>query len=355
MNDKSGKILIVDDEEMNCDLATTVLEAVGHETYTATNGQEALDRLNNIQPDVILLDVMMPVMDGFTALEHIRSNEKTSKTPVIILTALNDKESIRKGLEIGANDYLTKPYDIGEFRLRVENMLNIKRYNDLMAQTNSILEEKVAERTAELQVAYLTAKDNELGIVEVLGRAAEFRDNETGAHIQRMSRYSALLAKSLGFSEEETELILYASAMHDVGKIGIGDTILLKAGKLTAEEFDIMKTHPQIGYDILTVKDTPLTKMAAEIALTHHEKIDGTGYPRGLKGEQIPINGRIVAIADVFDALTSERPYKKALDINESILILKDGSGTHFDPRILQIFIDNIEEVLAIKEKYANN
>lgn len=352
MNSEYGNILIVDDEEMNRDLAETLLVSWGHKIKSAINGEDALMQLQTFSADLILLDVMMPVMDGFTALKHLKENQETSHIPVIMLTALNDKESIKKALELGANDYLVKPYDIAEFRLRVKNMLNIKRYSDMLNETNLVLEEKVRARTKELEIAYSLAKENELGMIEVLGRAAEFRDNETGAHVQRMSHYSALVGKALGLDHESVELLLYASAMHDVGKIGISDLILLKPGKLEKDEFEEIKKHAQIGYDILSTKNTQLMDTAAMIALTHHEKFDGTGYPKGLKGDEIPLFGRVVAITDVFDALMSERPYKKAFSLEETLSILNEGRGKHFDPKLLDIFIDNIDKVLEIKDHF---
>ena len=265
-----------------------------------------------------------------------------------MVTANYDVQVRHDALEIGVNDFLNKPYDKTEFKARSKNMLDLRQY-----QKN--LEEKVRKATEVIRL-------REQETVFCLARAAEYRDPETGAHIDRMAQYSRLIARNLGLTEELQDLLLLAAPMHDIGKVATPDAILLKPGKLTEDEFFIMKQHAEIGYKVLNTgsSNSPLLgvsallKEAAEIAYTHHEKYDGSGYPRGLKGADIPLFGRIVAVADVFDALTSERPYKKAWSIEQSSQLLRDGTGSHFDPACVSAFFTNFDEILAIKNKFAD-
>jgi len=319
------RVLLCDDEMMNRKLASKILVKEGYEVVEAENGEEALALLDNQSFDLILMDLMMPVMDGFEATKKIKENENTATIPLIIISALSDKEAIHKGLSLGADDYLLKPFDLIEFRLRISNALKMSR---------------------------LQNNKSEKEILCIMAKMAEYRDNETSQHTVRVGEFSALLAKLWGWGKERVELMRLTAPMHDVGKVGITDSILLKPGKLTEDEFEIMKDHAYIGYQLLTHKETPLLKLAAEIAYTHHEKYDGSGYPRGLKGDEIPESGAIVAIADVFDALTSERPYKNAFSIEKTIEILAEGSGKHFHPKMLSLFLENIDKVTAIKEAH---
>jgi putative two-component system response regulator len=350
---ETNTILVVDDEAINRILIKTALTKENYNLIFAHNGREALDILAKESVDVILLDIMMPELNGFDVLKIIKEDPSLQSIPVIMITALSDRSSLKEALKLGADEFLNKPFDLEELTIRIKNMLKIKNYADKLKDVNKYLEKMVDEKTSEIQTSLWIIKKTETDIISILGRASEFRDTDTGNHLTRMSLYSELLAKKAGLSENEQELILLASPMHDVGKIGIPDEILLKPGKLDPQEFEQMKTHSQIGYDILSSKRTPLLEVAKTIALTHHEKWDGSGYPNALKGEEIHIYGRICAIADVFDALTSVRPYKKSLSHDETLKIMTEGRGIHFDPTLLDLFIDSIEEALKIKSKFS--
>jgi putative two-component system response regulator len=278
-------------------------------------------------------------------MERLNEIESETYAPVLVLTAQNDNETKIKALKSGAKDFLTKPFDQHEVLLRIGNMLEVRLLHNQQRDLNRMLDEKVKERTQELN-------DTRLEIIRRLGRAAEFRDNETGFHIIRMSKFSQMMALEAGLSEKMAELILNASPMHDIGKIGIPDRILLKPGKLDRDEWEIMKTHSAIGAEILSGHDSDLMNMAREIAMTHHEKWDGNGYPNNLRGEDIPMVGRIVAVADVFDALTSERPYKKAWPVDEAVAEINRSSGSHFDPELVDIFNKVLPQILDVRNQY---
>lgn len=347
------RVLAVDDQEFNLDLIELAFMETSQVHITrAVNGQEALTVLGN-DPDysVILLDLAMPVMDGFETLSRLKSDPVWTQIPVIVVTA--NSEEKHRALREGASDFLSKPIDVEELKLRTLNYAKIKDYQDHLADSNRILEEKVRERTAELQEALLLAKKTEYEISARLGKASEYRDMETGMHIKRMSHYSAKLAELAGLPAEEVELILYASPLHDIGKVAIPDQILLKPGRFTPQEFEIMKLHATLGGKMLETDGTyPVIDAGHTIALQHHEKMDGTGYPKGLRGEDIHIYARIVSIADVFDALSSERVYKKAFTVEQTIEILREGRGSHFDEHLVNLLIDNLEEFLTIKEAF---
>jgi len=253
---------------------------------------------------------------------------------------------------MGVTDYVTKPFDAEELTLRIKNVVQLKSLNDFLANQNKVLETKVKERTMELEELLGIVKNTEIEVIKLLGSVSEYRDMETGNHILRVGYVSEFLARRIGLTDEECDMMLYASMMHDIGKVGISDAILLKPGKLTEEEFETMKTHTSMGRDMLSSSDMPLLKASTEIAFTHHEKWDGSGYPKGLKGEEIPIFGRIVAIADVFDALKSERPYKKAFDDDTVKEIFKKDSGSHFDPALANIFLENYDAILALIKEF---
>jgi putative two-component system response regulator len=267
--------------------------------------------------------------------------------PILVLTARHGRGEMLRALESGAHDVIRKPFDQAEVAARVRNMLDVRLAHKMLYDQKDVLERIVQERTHQI-------RETRLQVVQRLGRAAEYRDNETGQHILRMSHSSALLARHLGWNNDQCEIMLHASPMHDVGKIGIPDRILLKPGKLTPEEWLIMQKHASIGGDILSGDDSELLQMAREIALTHHEKWDGSGYPLGLAENAIPISGRIVALADVFDALTSERPYKKAWEVDAALDLIREQSGKHFDPSIVAVFLQLVSEILNIRNRFSD-
>lgn len=345
-------VLAVDDEPFNLDLIELAfMDIPNMNLVKAVNGQDALEKLPLINANVILLDIRMPVMDGFETLKHIKENPLYANIPVIIVTA--NPEEKNKALVLGANDFLAKPVDTIELILRTLNYVKLHKNQVALEKLNKNLDKEVAQRTAQLNIALRIAQETEYEISLRLGMASEYRDLETGMHIKRISHYSALLGKLFGLSEEEEQLLLYSSPLHDIGKIGIPDAILLKNGKLDDIEFRLMKEHSTIGG--LMLKDAerfPIIKAGQVIALQHHEKYDGSGYPQGLKGEKIHIYARIVAIVDVFDALSSKRIYKDAFPLEKTLSIMKEGEGSHFDPELLGLFFENLDKFLEIKENF---
>lgn len=346
------KILIVDDLPSNLSLMKGMLKCDEYEIYEALNGQEAIDSAIENLPDLILMDIMMPVMDGFEATKILKRNEKTQIIPIIMITALTEPEYTAKALDMGADDFVGKPIDVIELRARVRSLLKVKDYNTYMIVYQNRLEEEVEKRMMEIENIYKRIKESSLETIYLLSRAAEYKDQDTGIHIKRMSNYAALIARAVGLDKAMVERILYASSMHDVGKIGIPDKILMKATSLTPPEWNVMKMHTTIGYQILESGENELIKLGSEIALTHHEKWDGEGYPNGLKGEDIPLSGRICAVADVFDALTSKRPYKEAFSVDKSLGIIESERGKSFDPAIVDAFFQVLEEILDIKKRF---
>ncbi|MGO2510665.1 response regulator [Marinomonas polaris] len=331
-------VLIVDDTPENID----VLVASLSDEYTikvALNGMKALSIASlSPRPDLILLDVMMPEIDGYDVCERLKNNPVTANIPIIFVTAKHDIKDEEKGLSLGAVDYIIKPISPPIVRARVRTHL-------ALYDQNRQLQKKVDERTKALQAS-------QLRIIHHLGRAVEFKDNETGAHVIRMSHYARMIAQEYSGNEEWVNQIFQAAPMHDVGKIGISDAILLKPGKLTPEEWEKMKLHTVYGGEIFSEDDDPMLQIAKTIALTHHEKWDGSGYPNGLKGEEIPLEGRIVAIADVLDALMSKRPYKEPWTLDDSLTYIEENSGSHFDPNLVPILKNLRSQIVSIRQQY---
>ena len=333
-------ILVVDDSPENIDLLSEVLRDE-YRIRVATSGEKALKIVYSDEPpDLILLDIMMPGISGLEICRRLKSNPDRRRIPVIFVTAMTSVDDERRGLETGAVDYITKPISPPIVKARVRTHL-------ALYDQSRELERMVFQRTHEL----LTTRQQ---IIRRLGRAAEFKDNETGNHVLRMSHYARLIAIAHGLGDEAADVILNTAPMHDIGKIGIPDSILLKPGKLDASEWDVMYQHPIMGAEIIGKHDNDLLETARIIALTHHEKWDGSGYPQRLKGEEIPLEGRIVAIADVFDALVSARPYKKAVPVNEALQYLEEQVGRHFDPSLIEAFRRALPEILRIREIYAD-
>ncbi len=344
-------ILAVDDDIINLEMLEAMLSVLECRLLKAENGQQALQILEaEANIDVVLLDIEMPVMDGFETIRQIKQGSRWRDIPVIVITV--EANEVTRMLAMGANDFIAKPYNADEVRLRVMNHIRSKRLSDLAHEMNGILEKEVVKKTSALKKALDLSKDAEYEIAVRLGRAAEFRDQETGMHIRRISELSEQLARLAGIPEVQCEVLRFASPMHDVGKIGIPDRILCKPGKLDPIEFDIMKLHTVIGGKILSDAERyPVIEAARVVALNHHERWDGSGYPSGLRGEEIPLIARIVSIADVFDALTSERPYKKAFTYDEAIPIMEKEREVFFDPVLFDIFMHNIKIFIDIREK----
>lgn len=355
--DRQVTIMIVDDTEMNIVILVEALED-DYELIIAINGLEAIELLEEQRPDLILLDIMMPEMDGYDVLKTIKRNPELKNIPVILLSAITDSDSKTKGFALGAVDYVTKPFEMVEVKARVRTQLKVEEARLALENQNIILEEKVKERTKLLE------RTNSASIY-CLAALAETRDPETGEHIKRTREYIRVLALELQGKDEYKDILtnayielLYQSApLHDIGKVGVRDSILLKPGRLTDEEFEEMKKHTIYGGESLMVgikelgEDSFLT-LAQEIALTHHEKWDGTGYPKGISKTEIPISGRLMALSDVYDALISMRVYKKAYSHEEAKTIILEGSGTHFDPDVVNAFIRREAEFIEIMEKY---
>jgi len=346
---KSARILVVDDEPQNIRLIQGMLAPEGYVTEGASCASEALALIAQAQPDLVLLDVLMPDMNGFQVARKLKNDPATASLPVIMVSALEDRRSELLGLNAGAIDFLSKPVNRFELSIRVRNLLRLKECSDFLNNHNLLLKRQVSEQTTSLRDSYLET-------IFALGRASRHKDEETGAHVRRISYFCRLLAGELGMTPLYVENIFYASPMHDIGKIGIPDHILLKAGPHTPEESAIMRRHSQLGADILGTSTSPYLEMAAEIALSHHERWNGGGYPNGLKGEAIPMSARIMAICDVYDALRSKRPYKPALDHDVTTRIIIEGDGRtepdHFDPTVLQAFLDNAERFRELFETH---
>ncbi len=359
---KDCTILVVDDTEVNVDILVAALGG-SYDIAVALDGETALETVRREPPDLILLDIMMPGMDGYEVCRRLKEDEALAKIPVVFLTALTEIENKTKGFEIGAVDYVTKPFEVLEVQARVRTHLSLVLARRELEQQNEILEERVVERTREL------AQTQDVTI-HSLASLAETRDNETGQHILRTQHYVKALAEYLagipdyaGLLDPWTIQLLFKSTpLHDIGKVGIPDAILLKPGKLTEEEFEIMKTHAELGYQALAKAEAAFNleekpfflKYAKDIALTHHEKWDGRGYPKGLKGLEIPLSGRIMALADVYDALICRRVYKPAFPHERAAAIIREGSGAHFDPGVVEAFNSIENEFREIALRFAD-
>jgi len=367
---KLSKVMIVDDEAMNIKILRRLLELEGFSSFvTTSDAPTALSLIRQEQPDIVLLDLMMPYVSGLEILTEVRADDSISFIPVVILTAVTDRDTRVRAVELGATDFLNKPVDASELMPRVRNVLSVKCYQDQLRHHSNDLEAAVRQRTAELE-------HSRRDLIHCLARAAEYRDDDTGQHVLRVGRYTRLVAEALGLPEELIETLEQAALLHDIGKIGIPDAVLLKPGRLTEDEFAMMQKHPgfgkriltsystdeekelqrhaEVGAHILEVGSSRILDMARTIALTHHERWDGTGYPLGLKGDDIPLVGRITAVADVFDALSSRRSYKKAFPLDECFQIMRESRGSHFDPDVLDAFLSVRDKVVSVQLHYAD-
>lgn len=366
----ASKIMIVDDEPINVKLARKYLTMEGYANFVTTvDSRQAVDLISKESPDALLLDIMMPHVSGIDILTTLRADERWLHLPIVVLTAAHDHAIKRQAIDLGVTDFLAKPVDPTDLVPRIRNALIVKRHFDHLQKHSERLEAEVLRRTAEL------ARSRQ-EVIHCLARAGEFRDDHTGRHVLRVGKYARLVAQELGWKGEELEMLEQAAQLHDIGKIGIPDSILLKPGKLGPEEYEIMQRHSvygtkiaqglprheandlchhtEFGSRLLETTESPILALAATIALSHHEKWDGTGYPLGLVAEDIPLAGRITAVADVFDALSSKRPYKQPYTLEKSFEILKEGRGRHFDPAVLDAFFRCQYEIVQVKVQLAD-
>ncbi|MBP9490398.1 MAG: response regulator [Aliarcobacter sp.] len=339
------KIISIDDNKTNLLIIESYAKTLSLQINSFLEPKEALISSSNIEYDLVIVDYMMPEMNGLEFIQEFR--KINPEIPIIMLTAVGDDMQLQiKALEYGANDFLSKPINAPAFKARIVNMLKLRKSQLLLKDKAMLLQEEVNKATFRL-------KESEHETLQLLGKSAEYKDPETNAHTQRVAHYCKLLASAYGLDENLQDIVFYASPFHDLGKIGIPDKILLKPAKLDTDEYEIMKRHSQIGYEILKGSKSKYLKAGGVIAYNHHEKYDGSGYPNGLKGENIPIFGRITAIADVFDALTSNRPYKKAWSVNEAFDLLIEEKEKHFDPFLVDLFIENREKVMQIHDEFS--
>jgi putative two-component system response regulator len=352
------RILVIDDDDGIRKITQMLVEGLGHDVESARDGIEGLEKLQS-GVDLVLLDVVMPGLDGFDVCRRIRKDPHGKDVPVIMVTSLQTREHRLLAVEAGANDFIAKPVDETELRIRSASLFRMKDAQDELKLYQAHLEDICDTRTAslrkaleEMAVAQQLAYQAQLETVERLSILAEYKDKVTGNHIQRMSEYCAVVARGLKLPPAEVELILHASRMHDIGKVAVPDAILRKPASLDAAEWIVMRRHSAIGGAILDNSSSEILRAGQVIAMTHHERWDGTGYPHGIKGEEIPLWGRICAVCDVFDAVTSERPYKPRFPNEKAFKILRKGSGNHFDPRIVDVFFECLDEILAIQGKF---
>jgi putative two-component system response regulator len=367
---RASRIMIVDDEPINVKLARKYLTMEGYRNFVVTTeSRDAVRLLTNEAPDALLLDIMMPHMSGLEILAALRGDNRWLQLPIIILTAADDQTIKRQALNLGASDFLSKPIDPTDLVPRVRNALVVKRHYDHLQKYSEQLEAEVRRRTAEL------ARSRQ-EVIHCLARAAEFRDDDTGHHVLRVGRYARLIAEELGWEADRVEMLEQAAQLHDIGKIGIPDSILLKPGKLAPDELEIMRKHSafgkqitqglpphdldrlarhtELGSRILASSDSPILVWAATISHSHHEKWDGSGYPLGLAGEDIPIVGRITAVADVFDALSTKRPYKPPFPLERCFAMIEESRGSHFDPNVVDAFFRCRHDIIRSQIQYAD-
>lgn len=340
----TADILIVDDTLANLQLLSTLLKEEGYKVRPANSGVLALQAVAAKKPDLILLDIKMPEMSGYEVCEALKNNPETKNIPVLFISALNDVADKIQAFNVGALDYINKPFQFEEVKARVATHLRLKAYEDDM-------EAQIALGIREIEGLNQEIIDTQQELIFTMGQVCETRSHETGQHVKRVAEYSYLLAKLYGF--EQLDLMKQAASMHDIGKVAIPDSILNKPGALTDEEWATMKTHSHLGFKMLSVSQRPLFKLAATITLEHHEKWDGTGYPYGIKGEEISVAGRITAVADVFDALGAMRCYKPSKSLEEILEIFQQERGRHFDPDMVTLFFDHLDDFIAIRNKYA--
>jgi putative two-component system response regulator len=355
------RVLVIDDDEGIRKITQMLVEGLGHDVEAARDGIEGLAKIH-LGVDLVLLDVVMPGLDGFDVCRRIRQDPAGRDVPVIMVTSLETKEHRLHAVESGANDFIAKPVDETELRVRATSLLRMKAAQDEVRRYQAHLETMCEDRTANLRKALEQMADAQrvayqaqLETVERLAILAEYKDKVTGRHIQRMSEYSAVIARGLKLPPAEVELILHASRMHDVGKIAVPESILRKPAELDSQEWVVMRQHSDIGSKILDNSSSQILQAGKVIALHHHERWDGGGYPAGLSGSDIPLWGRICAVADVFDAVTSERPYKPAYPNDEALEIIRNGKGKHFDPRVVDVFFDSLDDILAIQTRYRDS
>lgn len=338
------KVISIDDNSNNLLMVEALSAKIELNVTSFTNPLEALNYTKENNYDIIVIDYMMPEMTGIDFIHKFREFDDT--TPIIMITAVADDPKVQiKALEAGATDFLAKPINAAIFQARITNLLKLKKSLKLLSTRADLLQLEVEKATKDIS-------NREMEALMTLGKTSEYRDPETNAHVMRVSNYSKMIAKNYGMSEKMQDIIYYASQLHDIGKIGIPDNVLLKPDKLTDDEWNIMKTHSELGADILRQSKSQYLKAGSVIAITHHEKFDGTGYPYGLEGEEIPLFGRIVSIADVFDALCSKRPYKKIWSFEDALQYIKDKSGQQFDPQCVKCFVQDESEIKNIFNQY---
>jgi len=338
------KILIADSNQGNTKLLEAILAGKGYEVIKARNGEDVLKILEKGNIDLILLDIMIP---GFSGFELARRIKEKKQIPLVLITDSREKEDIIEGFHSGVDEYLFKPFVKEELLVRIKNILKVREYQDT-------LEGVIREKTESLRKVLQKLNTANKEVMHRLLVAAEYRDDDTGRHVTRVGKYSRIIAEGLGLDGDYLDLIEQAAPMHDIGKIGVSDLILHKPGELTFEEFEIMKSHVIIGMRILEKSESPLIEIASDIILNHHERWDGKGYPNGLRGNDIPLSGRIVALADVFDAITTRRPYKPAFSWDESIRIINEEKGRHFDPAVVNAFLNSHAEIRNVYMEFAD-